>query len=135
MSEQEFVELECVGLETTTQPVSCWVGAKIHGISVTDASVEYHGSITICRQLMARAGIRAYERVHVVNLSTGARWDTYALPGNRGVFTLNGGGARLGVVGDKCVIMTWRWAAEMQPAGVVFCTPDNRVDALSGYAS
>ncbi|MFI6326593.1 aspartate 1-decarboxylase [Nonomuraea sp. NPDC050556] len=130
MSSPEFVDLEPAG-----EPLSCWVGAKIHGITVTDASVEYHGSITVAHRLLKAAGIRPYERVHVVNLSTGARWDTYVLPGEEGVFTLNGGGARLGVKGDKCVIMTWRWATEMQPAGVVFCTPDNRVDAVGGYAS
>lgn len=105
--------------------MKCWVGAKIHGIHVTDASVSYHGSVTICELLMKRAGIEPYEQVTIVNLSTGARWETYAVPGLPGVFTLNGGGARLGVVGDECVVMTWQYGLQMLPASVVFCDRDN----------
>lgn len=84
-----------------------YVTAKIHGIAVTAASVEYHGSVTIAGELLDAAGIDPYERVFVVNLNNGARWDTYAIPGAPGVFTLNGGSARLGVPGDRCVIMTY----------------------------
>jgi aspartate 1-decarboxylase len=110
-----------------------FVTAKIHGISVTAASVEYHGSVTVGADLLDAAGIQPYERVFVVNLSTGARWDTYALPGHDGVFTLNGGSARLGVPGDRCVIMTYGLAERAPGAVVVFCDEANRVSELAAY--
>lgn len=114
-----------------------WVSAKIHGIRVTDASVVYNGSVSICAKLMDLAGIEEYEEVQVVNLATGGRWTTYALKAPEGEFTLNGGGARLGVKGDQCVVMTYRTAEKFVPANVVFCSKDNSVLAemvYGGYA-
>jgi aspartate 1-decarboxylase len=102
-----------------------YVFSKIHGVAVTDASVDYHGSVTIGRDLMQAARIEPYEQVHVVNLSTRDRWVTYALPGPDGVFTLNGGGARLGVVGDRCTVMTFGVSERFEGAPVVYCEPDN----------
>lgn len=110
-----------------------YVAAKIHGIRVTDASVEYHGSVTIDAWLLKTAGIEAYERVEIVNLSTGGRWATYALPGDDGVFTLNGGGARLGVPGDLCVVMTFALAETAPGAVVVFCGDGNSVAGTMSY--
>lgn len=110
-----------------------WVAAKIHGITVTAASVRYHGSVTIGRDLLDAAGIAPYERVHLVNLNTGDRWDTYALPGDPGVFTLNGGSARLGEQGDQCVIMTYALAETAPGAQVVFCGPGNQIASTMTY--
>lgn len=110
-----------------------FVSAKIHGITVTAASVEYHGSVTIAAGLLDAAGISPYERVFVVNLSNGHRWDTYALPGDRGVFTLNGGSARLGVPGDRCVIMTYALAGAAPGARVVFCGEENEITDTTAY--
>jgi aspartate 1-decarboxylase len=110
-----------------------FVTAKIHGVAVTDASVEYHGSVTVGAELLDAAGIQPYERVFIVNLSNGARWDTYALPGDIAVFTLNGGSARLGVVGDHCVIMTFGFAEQEPGAAVVFCDDGNAVDDVTSY--
>lgn len=111
-----------------------WVGAKLHGVRVTDASVDYHGSVGIDAELMATAGIEPFEQVHVVNLNTGGRWVTYALPvDQRGAFTLNGGGARLGVVGDTCVVMTYRTGDEYEPASVLFFDVANRVTGRDRY--
>lgn len=104
-----------------------WVSAKIHGIRVTGASVDYIGSVTIDNRLLTAADIRPYEQVHVVNLSTGARWVTYALPGGDCQFELNGGGARLGVVGDECVVMAFQAAETYRPARVVFCDLLNEI--------
>ena len=105
-----------------------WVGAKLHGVRVTDACLDYHGSVGIDAAIMAGAGIEPFEQVHVVNLNTGGRWVTYALPVDvRGAFTLNGGGARLGVVGDVCVVMTYRTGSEYEPARVLFFDQDNKV--------
>lgn len=111
----------------------CYVGGKLHGLTVTAAAVEYVGSVTIDTGLLAAAGIEAYEQVHVVNLNTGGRWVTYALPGEEGMFTLNGGGARLGVVGDRCVVMTYRWENMYTGARVVFCDQANNVTSRITY--
>lgn len=100
-----------------------YVHAKLHGVTATDAAVAYYGSVTIGNDLMAASGIEPYEQVDVVNLNTGGRWTTYALPGPDGVFTLNGGGARLGVKGDPCVVMAYESSTEFHGARVVFCAP------------
>ncbi len=115
------------------KPLRSWVSGKLHGIRVTGASVEYHGSVTIDDKLMELAGIDIGEQVHVVNLTNGQRWVTYALPGEPGVFTLNGGSARLGVVGDQCVIMVFQ-LAEMPPgAPVIFLDERNEVTNMTKY--
>jgi len=100
----------------------CFVAAKLHGIVATDKSVAYHGSVSIGRDLMRASGILDHEQVHVINLTNGKRWVTYALPTDPGAFTLNGGGARLGEVGDTFVVLTYRWSARMEKARVVFCS-------------
>lgn len=111
-----------------------FVSSKIHGICVTDASIEYNGSVTICQKLMQQTGINPYEQVHIVNLSNGERWITYALPGTEGVFTLNGGGAFLGQIGDRCVVMTYDTLDKYTPAKVVFCSSNNTVEKAIEYA-
>lgn len=111
-----------------------YVAAKLHGLTVTEATVDYHGSVSIDVDLLDRAGIETYEQVHVVNLTTGARWVTYALPAAKGQFTLNGGGARLGVVGDRCVVMTFQTGHAFEGAAVLMLGPDNAViDVLDYY--
>jgi aspartate 1-decarboxylase len=110
-----------------------YISGKIHGITVTGASVGYHGSVTIAAELLAAAGVAPYERVHVVNLGTGARWDTYALPGDPGVFTLNGGSARLGVPGDRCVVMAYALAESAPGATAVFCGDRNKITGTESY--
>ena len=115
-----------------------YVSAKLHNLSVTDKSVEYMGSVTIGRDLLALARIEEYERVDIVNLNNGNRWTTYVLAGPDGVFTLNGGGARLGEVGDRCVVMTYALGDRMHPAAVVHCALDdhgvNRSRIVQRYA-
>jgi aspartate 1-decarboxylase len=112
-----------------------FVSAKIHGIRVTDKSLKYHGSVSICPRLMQAAGIEEYEQVHLVNLSTGDRWVTYAIKAEEGAFTLNGGGARLGEVGDECVILAYSTCEQFEPANVVFCDPSNRISELHRYGA
>lgn len=105
-----------------------WVAAKIHGITVTDKSVDYHGSVSICPQLMEEAGIEPYESVDVINLNSGARWTTYALQAaDLGQFTLNGGGARLGELGDRCVVLTYRLEDWFRGAWAVHVDTDNEI--------
>ena len=103
-----------------------FIAAKLHGLVVTGCRLEYHGSVTIADDLLDDVGIDPYEQVHVVNLNSGARWVTYALAGPPGTFELNGGGARLGVVGDRCVVMTYQ-QAEAFPGAVAV-----HVNALNG---
>jgi len=81
--------------------------AKIHRVVVTEAEFDYEGSITIGRNLMDAAKIRPYEQVMVANFTNGARWWTYAMPADDGIIGLNGGGARMGVVGDVLAIFTY----------------------------
>ena len=110
-----------------------YVAGKIHDLTVTDAQLRYIGSVTIARDILDAAGIEPYEQVDIVNLNNGERWTTYALPGDPGVFTLNGGGARLGVPGDVCVIMTYRQADRFPGATAVFCDADNHVSRVLNY--
>ncbi|GGH14641.1 aspartate 1-decarboxylase [Alsobacter metallidurans] len=109
------------------------VGGKIQRVKVTGKSVNYNGSVSICRDLMRRAGILPFERVDIVNLANAHRWTTYAIEAESGVFTLNGGGARLGELGDKCVIMTYVQAEAFTGAPVVYCDENNGVDRAFDY--
>lgn len=81
--------------------------SKIHGAKVTEANLNYVGSCTIDRILMDAANIAPYEWLHVVNVSTGSRFQTYAIEGEAGsgIIALNGAAARLGFPGDKVIIM------------------------------
>lgn len=88
--------------------------SKIHRVTVTEARLDYIGSITIDRDLMDAAGILPGERVYIVNNNNGARLDTYAIAGERGsgVICLNGAAARLVQPGDIVIIMAY---ASMTP--------------------
>jgi len=114
--------------------VKTFVSAKLHNLYVTDKSLRYHGSASIDASLLKIAGIDPYEQVHIVNLSNGNRWVTYALPSEEGVFTLNGGGARLGEVGDTCIVIAYRQEEVFSGVTVVYCTPDNQVQEVLQYA-
>ena len=83
--------------------------SKIHRASVTDANLNYEGSLTIDLDLMEQADILPYEKVDVVNINTGVRFTTYAIKGERGSgeICLNGGAARLGQKGDLVIIITY----------------------------
>lgn len=83
--------------------------SKIHRARVTDANIDYEGSITIDRKLMAAADIIPYEQVQVLNINNGARFSTYAIEGEdvSGEICLNGAAARLVVKGDLVIILTY----------------------------
>jgi aspartate 1-decarboxylase len=83
--------------------------AKIHNCILTGANLHYIGSISIDAVLLTKAGILANEQVQVVNISNGERLITYAIPAppNSGKIELNGAAARLGVVGDHLIVMTY----------------------------
>lgn len=83
--------------------------SKIHRATVTDANLNYVGSITIDRDLLDAADIRPYEQVAVVDINNGARFETYAIEGPRGGgdVCLNGAAARLVQPGDLVIILTY----------------------------
>ena len=91
--------------------------AKIHRATVTDASLNYDGSLTVDENLLEAAGILPYEQVMVSNLNNGERFETYVIPSGKrgsGVICLNGPTARKGVVGDKVVIFCYEYYNEQE---------------------
>ena len=83
--------------------------SKIHRAQVTASSLDYEGSLTIATDLMEKVGLVPYERVLCSNLANGERFETYAIPGERGsgAIILNGATAHLGKVGDRLTIMSY----------------------------
>lgn len=83
--------------------------SKIHRATVTEANLDYYGSITIDRCLMEMAGLIENEVVLVANMSNGSRHETYVIPGpaNSGVICSNGAAAHLVSAGDEVIIMSW----------------------------
>jgi aspartate 1-decarboxylase len=90
--------------------------SKIHRARITEANVDYEGSITIDKKLMAAADIVPYEQVHVLNVNNGARFTTYAIEGPEGGgdICLNGAAARLGLKGDLVIIITYTQVNEAE---------------------
>lgn len=83
--------------------------SKIHGATVTEAVLHYEGSLTLDPLLMEAANLLPNEWVHVSNINTGARLETYVIEGKRGsgTVTLNGAAARLGAPGDRIIVMCY----------------------------
>ncbi len=83
--------------------------SKIHRGSVTAANLNYEGSMTIDADLMDRAGLLPYEKILCSNMANAARFETYAIPGQRGLgeIVLNGAAAHLGKPGDRLTIMSF----------------------------
>ncbi len=90
------------------------LGGKIHNARVTQVNLEYEGSCAIDEDLLDAANIAPYERVHIYNMNSGARFDTYAIPARRGsgMIGLNGAAARLGQKGDRVIIVSFVQIAE-----------------------
>lgn len=88
--------------------------AKIHRATVTDACLEYEGSLTVDENLLEAAGILPYEAVVISNLHNGERFTTYVIPGARGsgTISLNGPTARKGAVGDQIIIFCYEFYNE-----------------------
>lgn len=112
---------------------------KIHRATVTQAEVDYIGSITIDQDLMDAAGILEYEKVQVADVERGTRLETYVISGEpgSGVICLNGAAAHLVTPGDKVIIMCYAQmtpeeARESKPR-VVFVGEDNKIARLTRY--
>ncbi len=111
---------------------------KIHRCTVTQADLNYEGSVTISEDLMDAAGIIEHEQVHIWNITTGTRVTTYAMRGARasGVICINGAGAHLVKVGDIVIIAAFVQLTEFEAKAwrpsVVFVDARNRIREVRG---
>ena len=113
--------------------------SKIHRAVITQSELNYVGSITIDENLIDAAGLYEYEHVHIVNVNSGSRIETYVIAGERGsgMICLNGAAARAGQVCDPVIIMSY---ADMTPdelkdfrPKVVFVDGDNKAVRVADY--
>ena len=110
--------------------------AKIHRAVVTDADLNYEGSLTIDKDLLDAAGICEHELVQVVDIDNGARLETYAIIGEAGSgeIKMNGAAARLIHPGDRIIIMTYAYSPDPVPAdwhpNVVLVNEDNSIKEI-----
>ncbi len=107
--------------------------SKIHRATVTEANLQYEGSITIDLALLKAADLLAGEKVHVVNLNNGSRIETYCMPGpeGSGMICMNGAAARWAQVGDEVIVIAYgvvddREARTIRPK-IVFVDSANRI--------
>lgn len=112
-----------------------FLGAKLHRMKVTEANLNYVGSITIDSDLLSLSGIMAGERVLVACLSTGARFETYVVEGGAGsgVICINGAAARLCAPGDLVIILQYvlvDTAREKPPVPVVVVADCNNLSPV-----
>ena len=112
--------------------------SKIHRATVTEANLNYIGSITIDKELMEAAGILPYEVVEIWNITNGERFNTYVIEGEpgSGVICLNGAAARKVAVGDKIIIacyveVDYEKALNWEPR-LVFVDDNNRIVEVKG---
>lgn len=112
---------------------------KIHRATVTQAELNYVGSITVDQDLLDLSGIKEYEKVQVVDIDNGNRLETYTIAGERGsgLICLNGAAARCVSVGDKVIIMAYAQMTPEEAAGhhptVVFVDEENRPSRVTSY--
>ena len=112
---------------------------KIHRATVTEANLDYVGSITVDVSLLEEAGIREYQKVQVVDVNNGNRIETYTIAGKKdsGLICLNGAAARLFSTGDKVIIMAYASYSEDElktyKPKVVFVDDDNKITKVSNY--
>lgn len=102
--------------------------AKIHGVRVTEANVDYVGSITIDQDLIDKAGLAIGEKVLVVSNDSGARLETYVIAGEResGVIGMNGAAAHLIRIGEEIIVMGFELSEEPLEARVITVDEKNR---------
>ena len=113
--------------------------AKIHRATVTQAELDYVGSITVDMDLLEQAGILEYEKVQIVDIENGNRFETYTIAGEpgSGMICLNGAAARMVQTGDKIILMAYAQvtpeeASELRPT-VLFVNEKNKVTKVTNY--
>ncbi len=113
--------------------------SKIHRATVTQADLNYVGSITIDSDLMDAAGILEYEKVHIVDINNGNRFETYVITGEpgSGLICLNGAAARCAQAGDLIIIMVYAQMSEDEAKNhrpsVVFVDENNKISKVFKY--
>lgn len=113
--------------------------AKIHRAVVTQADLDYVGSVTIDIKLLRESGIMEYEKVQIVDINNGNRFETYTIAGeeNSGIICLNGAAAKCVSVGDKVIIMAYANMTAEEAAGhrptVLFVDDNNRIVRKANY--
>ena len=113
--------------------------SKIHRATVTQAALNYVGSVTVDVKLMEAAGLYEYEKVQIADVDNGARFETYVIAGDAGsgVICLNGAAARCVAVGDKVIIMSYARLTPEEipenPPRVVFVDEKNRATRVTRY--
>lgn len=113
--------------------------SKIHRATVVQAELNYIGSITIDEALLEQAGIMEYEKVQIVDIDNGSRFETYVISGAResGMICLNGAAARKVAVGDKIIIMSYASMTPEElkenPPRVVFVDEKNQTTRVTRY--
>ncbi|SES83386.1 aspartate 1-decarboxylase [[Clostridium] polysaccharolyticum] len=112
---------------------------KIHRATVTEADLNYVGSITVDRDLLEASGIYEYEKVAIVDINNGNRFETYTIAGEpgSGIICLNGAAARCVQTGDKIIIMAYAELEDEEVANhkpkVVFLEDGNKIGAVTAY--
>ena len=112
---------------------------KIHRATVVQAELDYVGSITVDEDLLDAAGIYEYEKVQIVDVNNGNRFETYTIAGERGsgMICLNGAAARCVQTGDKVIIMCYcqmiQEEIKSNPPKVVFVDENNKISRVTRY--
>ncbi|MBA5716477.1 aspartate 1-decarboxylase [Bacillus subtilis] len=114
------------------------MSGKLHRATVTEANLNYVGSITIDEDLIDAVGMLSNEKVQIVNNNNGARLETYIIPGKRGsgVICLNGAAARLVQEGDKVIIISYKMMSDQEAAShepkVAVLNDQNKIEQMLG---
>ena len=109
---------------------------KIHRATITDANLNYEGSLTVDSGLMEKAGLLPFEKVKVYNINNGERFDTYVIegPANSGIIALNGAAARKGMINDLIIIVSYALYTPEELADyfpqIVVLDPANRIKQI-----
>ncbi|WP_277287885.1 aspartate 1-decarboxylase [Veillonella montpellierensis] len=115
------------------------LAGKIHRATITQAELDYVGSITVDAHLLESAGIQEYQKVDIVNVNNGERFQTYTIAGkaHSGVICLNGAAARCACTGDKVIIMAYAHVDSTEckhhAPSVVFVDDNNHITKLTHY--
>ena len=110
--------------------------SKLHRATITDANLNYEGSLTIDKNLMEEVGLIPFEKVNVYNINNGERLDTYVIEGKAGSgdICLNGAAARKGLIGDLIIIVSYALYSESELTGfkpkIVMLNDDNSVKGI-----
>ncbi len=113
--------------------------SKIHRATVTEANLNYIGSVTIDKKLIKKAGLKVGQKVEIVNINNGERFSTYVIEGkkNSGIICLNGAAARKAEVGDKVIIIAYaifhkKELKKFNPT-VIFVDKKNKIKEIKDY--